>query len=74
MYKNILVPTDGTKLSEKAIRTAATLAAPLPQAGLGTLYTRAGDWPGWLAAFAVIAMAGWRRRRADEPRGPAAAR
>lgn len=29
MYKHILVPTDGSKLSAKAIRTAATLARTL---------------------------------------------
>ena len=29
MYKHLLVPTDGTRLSDKAIRTATTLAAKL---------------------------------------------
>ena len=29
MYKHLLVPTDGTRLSDKAIRTATILAAKL---------------------------------------------
>ncbi len=29
MYKNILVPTDGSKLSAKAIKTAISIATPL---------------------------------------------
>jgi apolipoprotein N-acyltransferase len=30
----------------------ATLAAP----GIPTLYTRLGDWPGWLAGFGTLAL------------------
>ena len=37
MYKHILVPTDGSKLSLKAARAAARLAAPL-KARITTLY------------------------------------
>jgi nucleotide-binding universal stress UspA family protein len=44
MYKHILVPTDGSKLSAKAIRAAARLAA-LCQAKLTGLYVIAPDLP-----------------------------
>jgi nucleotide-binding universal stress UspA family protein len=40
MYKHILVPTDGTKLSLKAVRTAARLARSL-KARVTTLYVMA---------------------------------
>lgn len=32
-----------------------------------TLYTRRGDWPGWLAAGALVLMLLWRRRAPDSP-------
>ena len=44
MYKHILVPTDGSKLSAKAIRAAARLAG-LCQAKLTGLYVIAPDLP-----------------------------
>ena len=44
MYKHILVPTDGSKLSAKAIRAAARLAG-ICQAKLTGLYVIAPDLP-----------------------------
>jgi len=43
MYKNLLVPTDGSKLSDKAVKEAITLAQGLG-AGI-TLYYAVPDYP-----------------------------
>jgi apolipoprotein N-acyltransferase len=37
--------------------TPAVLRAELPPALPQTPYTRLGDWPGWLAAIAALALA-----------------
>jgi apolipoprotein N-acyltransferase len=55
----------GVVTAKLPVFTPRVLVAPLPARGAPTLYTRAGDWPGALAAlFALaLALAPWRRTR-----------
>lgn len=55
----------GREVGRLPVFREAVLTVPLPKPGPRTLYTRVGDWPGWLAlaALALAAVAPWRRRR-----------
>jgi len=52
----------GVVTAKLPVFTPRVLLAPLPRRGPRTLYTRLGDWPGWLAAAAALALAFVRRR------------
>jgi len=55
----------GAVTAKLPVFTPRVLVAPLPEPGPPTPYTRLGDWPGWLAVLAVLALAfaPWRTRR-----------
>lgn len=53
----------GRVVARAPVFTPTALVAPVPSPGPRTLYNRVGDWPGWLALVACVAM-GVRRRRA----------
>jgi apolipoprotein N-acyltransferase len=60
-----VIDSFGVVTAKLPVFTPRVLVAPLPARGAPTLYTRAGDWPGALAAlFALaLALAPWRRTR-----------
>jgi len=64
----------GAVTARLPVFTARVLVARLPAAGARTLFTRAGDWPGALAALAALALAiaPWRARRARASAPPPA--
>lgn len=59
-----VIDSRGRVVAEVPVFSTQILNAPLPSAGSRTLYSRFGDWPGWLAASATVLMlfAPWRRR------------
>jgi apolipoprotein N-acyltransferase len=52
-----LIDARGNVVARLPVFTPAVLRAELPPALPQTLYSRLGDWPGWLAAIAALAMA-----------------
>jgi apolipoprotein N-acyltransferase len=59
-----VIDAHGVVTAKLPVFTPRVLVAALPARGSPTLYTRAGDWPGALAALLVLALAlaPWRRR------------
>ena len=58
----------GVVTAKLPVFVSRVLVAPVPEPGRPTLYTRAGDWPGVLAALLVLALAAspwWRAARVD---------
>lgn len=64
-----VIAADGRVTAVAPVFTPVVLRAAIPPAGERTPYDRFGDWPGALAALAVIALA--MRRRAGAPGAPA---